>query len=227
MSGVGNYDRIAPFYDSLAKFVFGGKLNQAEAHFLNKLNSPDRVLVFGGGTGNTLDPLLCNCPEASIDYLEASSTMIALAKKRVGSRTNNIQFIHGTELKLVDTRKTYDVVITPFVLDVFEESNLKSVIDILFNALTPGGYWLQTDFYVYRDHPWWQRLLVQLMYFFFRLTAKQSNQCLPDFSFYFNRLPLEIIEQQDFSNNMVRTILYRKLRKQIPAIEKNRPGPTR
>ena len=217
MKSAGGFDRIAPVYDFLAKLVFGNKLRDAQNYFLGHLGVPTGILVFGGGSGNLLKTLLKQYPEAKIKYLEASSKMIEIASSRKVTGIENIQFIHGTEQELVGTPDRFDVLITPYVLDVFEAGELERVMDILFEVLEPGGFWVQTDFYVFSDHPWWQRRLVWLMYLFFKIAANQRNQQLPDFTVYFSRLALEPLAEKSFCGKMVKTIWYRKLQVTEPS----------
>jgi tRNA (cmo5U34)-methyltransferase len=46
------FDRLAPFYDSLARLIIGKGIKQSQLHFLNHLRGQNQgVLVLGGGTG--------------------------------------------------------------------------------------------------------------------------------------------------------------------------------
>lgn len=206
-----NYNYVAPIYDFLVKLVFGSKLTDAEKHYLDQLDRPAHILIFGGGSGNLLKPLLGLYPQAQIHFLEASSVMISKASSRPISGIENVQFTHGTEQQLVGCDHKYDLVITSYVLDVFKDSELGKVMDVLFNVLAPGGFWLQTDFYVYETHPWWQKRIVWLMYLFFNLTANQKIQCLPDFDTHFRRRSLKQLAGKSYCLNMVRTILYQRV----------------
>ncbi len=217
MSNASNYDRIAPFYDQLVRMVFGNQLLEAECYFLNNLPSPRKILIFGGGTGRSLRFVLQKYPDSSICFLEASSAMISKAQKRQVPGINRVHFIHGDEQRLAEMGNNFDAVVTPFVLDVFTADNFKYTIDQLFQVLTKGGYWIQTDFYVYRNNPWWQRFLVWLMYRFFKIAANQENLQLPDFNGQFARLSLARVDEKDFCSGMVRTVLYRKLQDTEPS----------
>jgi ubiquinone/menaquinone biosynthesis C-methylase UbiE len=211
MNSGANYNHVAPVYDFLVKLIFGKKFTDAEKYYLDQLGRPANILVFGGGSGNILKPLLELYPHSQIHFLEASLKMISKARSQSFSGIENVQFIHGTEKHLVGCRDKYDVVITSFVLDVFEDLELGKVIDVLNNVLALGGFWLQTDFYVYKGHPWWQRGMVWMMYLFFNLTANQKNLRLPDFASFFNRMSLKQLAEKSCCNNMVRTILYHKV----------------
>jgi tRNA (cmo5U34)-methyltransferase len=45
------FDRLAPFYDSLARLIIGKGIKQSQLHFLNHLRDKTKLLVLGGGTG--------------------------------------------------------------------------------------------------------------------------------------------------------------------------------
>lgn len=212
-----NYDRIAPFYDLLASLVFGRKLPQAESHFYAQLEDPANILVFGGGTGKCLKPLQLHYPGATIHFLEASSKMISIASGRTIPNCKPVEFIQGNEQLLVNRSQQYDLVVTSFVLDVFSENRLSKVMDILYKVLRTGGYWIQTDFYVYHSNPWWQKALLRTMFLFFRITTNQQNQHLADFDQYFKARLLEVVAQKMFCLNMVKTVLYHKLQETDPS----------
>mgnify|MGYP001812419766 CR=1 FL=1 len=212
-----NYDRVAPFYDLLASLVFGRKLTQAESHFYAQVKDPVNILVFGGGTGKCLKPLQLHYPKATIHFLEASTKMIAIASGRTTPNRKSVEFIHGNEQLLVNQPQQYDLLVTSFVLDVFSESRLVEVMDILYKVLRTGGYWIQTDFYVYQSNPWWQKAMVRAMYWFFRITANQHNQQLADFDQQFKERLLELVSQKMFYFNMVKTVLYHKLQETDPS----------
>ena len=212
-----NYDSIAPFYDLLVSLVFGQKLSQAESHFLPQVEAPDNILVFGGGTGKCLKPLQLHYPKATIHFLEASSKMISIASGRSIPNRKSVEFIQGNEQMLENRSQQYDLVVTSFVLDVFSKSKLSAVMDILYTVLKTGGYWIQTDFYIYQCNPWWQRALLRTMYLFFRITTNQKNQQLADFDHYFKERALELVAQKMFCFNMVKTVLYHKPQETDPS----------
>jgi len=211
VSRVPNYDLIAPYYDKLASVVFGNQLVLAQNYFLSALGNPKRILVFGGGTGHMLVPMLQLYPNACIHFIESSSAMITKAKSKVIGVTKSIYFICGTEQDLVDKANTYDVILTPFVLDVFETKYLANVFSLLLESLSPGGRWIQTDFNVNHHSSIWKQALLWLMYRFFKVVAGQHNQKLPDFRQYFDNSHLRILDQKEFYHQMVTAVLYEKI----------------
>jgi len=217
MTRVPNYNRIANRYDFLGRIVFGNQLVTAQNHFLSDLVDPRRILIFGGGTGAMIIPLLKLYPCTSIHFLESSAAMISKAKARITSENNNVSFTCGTEQDLEDKTNVYDVVITPFVLDVFKEKDIENVLKLLFNALGSGGRWIHTDFYVDRNSPGWQNMMIWLMYRFFNITARQPNQMLLNFDIYFDSFPLHQLAYRSFYHQMMRTNLYEKYQENEPS----------
>ena len=146
--------------------------------FLDRIPSGASVLIVGGGTGWLLEPLLAGSPPGRIVYLEASANMLARTSRRMLKRQllGTVEFRLGNETTLHDD---FDVIITPFVLDLFTDETLQTqFIPRLHNALKPGGLWLVTDFV--QTDIWWQRALLWSMIGFFRLTANIETRQLAD-----------------------------------------------
>lgn len=183
----GNFNWVAPVYDTLAFLVFGHKLQRAQVIFLDQIPTGASVLLVGGGTGWLLEQILKHDHAKRIVYLEPSRKMVALASRRMiqNALPGSVDFRVGDETALLPD-ESFDVIITPFVLDLFTETTLKTrFIPILLNALRPNGVWLVTDFI--QPPAWWQKALLWTMIRFFRLTAGiETNtlanwqQCLLD-----------------------------------------------
>ena len=209
MGTVANYDAIAPYYDLMVKLVFGKQLQVAESFFLPRMKEIEKVLIFGGGTGKILDPLMYQYPHAEVYYVEASLAMMSRAKGKVRSN-QNIHFIHGTEAALHNLESSVNTIITSYILDVFSPVQIQKVLKLLTETLTEGGIWLNTDFVVSNSSPLWHKLLIKTMYRFFKFTTAQENQQLPEWDHHFGKLPLNQMDQQYFVNRMVRSTLYQK-----------------
>lgn len=173
----GNFNWVAPVYDALAFLVFGHKLQRAQVVFLDQIPAEDSVLLVGGGTGWLLEQLLMRGTTKRIVYLETSSAMVARASRRMirKSLLGSVDFRVG-DLTALLPNESFDVIITPFVLDLFSETTLKKqIIPPLLNVLEPTGLWLVTDFV--RPPAWWQKVLLWGMIRFFQLTAGiEANQ---------------------------------------------------
>jgi ubiquinone/menaquinone biosynthesis C-methylase UbiE len=172
------FNKIARFYDALARLVFGKELVRSQKHFLPLIPNKSRVLILGGGTGWILPELLRHAPDSDLLYIEASSVMLERAKSHVvGHHCGRIQFVHGTEMNIPQV-SCFDVVITNCYFDLFSNTQLQELIPVVHNTLVKGGYWFATDFV--SSGKWWYRPVLTVMYSFFRLTARVKVSKLPD-----------------------------------------------
>ncbi|MGA0558567.1 class I SAM-dependent methyltransferase [Larkinella sp. VNQ87] len=171
------FDGIASFYDFLSRLVFGNALLKAQSRWLDLLPARSTILIFGGGTGWLLARLLATCDPRKIIYLDASPKMISMSRKRVKDDPR-VDFRIGTETS-VRSNDRVDVVITPFILDLFSENRLKNrILPPLLTALRPNGWWLCSDFLPPRRG--WQRLLLWSQYRFFRTVSRIEARNLPN-----------------------------------------------
>lgn len=177
MTHTPRFDAVTPIYDALSRLVFGRRLERAQTVWLSQIQTGASVLVLGGGTGALLGPLLKRQP-GHVLFLEASGQMLARASERMirEQLTGQVVFRRGTERDLAPTDR-FDVIVLPFVLDLFTDSTVREqMLPTLLGALQPGGRVLITDFV--RTDRRWQRALIQLMIWFFRLTANIETRQL-------------------------------------------------
>lgn len=174
------FDIVAPVYDQLAGLVFGQTLKKAQTAFLNQIPAGASILLIGGGTGWLLDAVLTTSTPQRVVYLEASRNMLAIARERVRNHPleGRVYFQHGTEADL-DTHERFDVVLIPFVVDLFAEPLLRDVFfPRIYHALAPHGFCIITDFTP--PTTWWQQGLSTGMYLFFKVMANVRPWALPD-----------------------------------------------
>lgn len=180
MGDGGNFNWIAPVYDALAFVVFGHKLQKAQTVFLDTIPANASVLIVGGGTGWLLEQVLVYGQPKRIVYLETSSRMVARASQRIikNSLIGSVEFRIGDESSLKPD-ECFDVILTPFVLDLFSEQTLQTnIIPKLRNVLRTDGLWFVTDFV--KPQIAWQKALLWTMIRFFRLTANIKARQLAD-----------------------------------------------
>jgi len=197
-----DFDKIASVYDRLARLVFGKSIVESQQFFLNKIPEGSRILILGGGSGWILAKLFEARPDVEVCYIEASKNMISLAKVRL-ENDQRVQFINGTEDDIPD--QLFDIVITNFYLDLFDEQALKSVLQKIKTSLSSNVQWLVTDFV---NQNWWQHLMLKLMYLFFKATTKIEANKLPDW----NRAVTEVggvkKNSKFFYRGFVETVVY-------------------
>ena len=198
-----SFDRISLYYDVLAWAVFGRSLERAQAVFLDRIPAGASVLIVGGGTGSLLEPLLTNQHPGRIVYLEASARMLTRATRRVLNRQllGTVEFRLGDETTLQPDER-FDMVITPFVLDLFTAQTLRTrLLPRLRLVLKPGGQWLVTDFVPAIG--WGRKTLIQAMIWFFRLTANIEAHHLADWQPLMAEMGLTLRERSPQTGGLI------------------------
>ena len=203
-----DFDPIAPMYDRLASLVFGHSLDRAKCELFHLLPSNGKILMLGGGTGKTLTYLHQQRPELDIYFLEASAKMLDLARKRTATKAH---FIHGSDIDQCLEGHSFQAILTPFVLDLYEGKKLDLLIRQINEKLEVGGIWIHTDFFLDQQHKsLWRKLLVFAMYLFFRIVSKIKTRKLENAFEKIEKQGLEEIESQYFYAELVRTTSYKK-----------------
>lgn len=203
-----NYDAIAGLYDPLARLVFGKAIVRSQVFLLHHIPAGASVLIVGGGTGWILEELAFIHPSGlHICYVEVSRKMTALARSRNAGQ-NKVLFVEKA-IQEVALSTSFDVVITPFVLDNFDESSVQQVVAKLHHSLSRGGYWLFADFQVHKNSVY-QRLLLRIMYLFFRLSSNLRTSRLSDTTQLFHRYRYKAIFEQTFFHSFIKSIVYQK-----------------
>lgn len=203
---INNFNFIAPFYDSLARLVFGKSITQAELTFLSEIAQGDQVLILGGGTGKILTALDNLNRQMQITYIDKSPKMIELSQRRRPFKNLSVQYICGDHTQIPN--KKYDVVITQFFLDVFDRLNLEVVVDSLYRSLKMDGYWIYADFI--KNDITRHKLLIKLMHLFFRLTANLQSMQLLDHQMILKDHGLKILSKKYFYKRMIVSSLFVK-----------------
>jgi len=166
-----NCDRIARWYRWLEYAGFGRALERRREAFLPDVANARRVLVLGDGDGRALTALLAAAPNARIDYIDVSARMLQLASQRAGSV--RVAYHQGDALATPLPATEYDLIVTHFFLDCFEEEDQARLVARVARAATPQARWLVSEF----RKP---GLLVGLLYLFFRAATGLKTRRLVD-----------------------------------------------
>ncbi|HEY1755452.1 MAG TPA: class I SAM-dependent methyltransferase [Bryobacteraceae bacterium] len=168
-----NCDRIARSYRWLEYAAFGRELERRRFCFLAETAGAQRALILGDGDGRFLRRLAAvSC--ASIDYVDLSAGMLELARSRAGARA--IAYRQADALKLSLAPAEYDLIVTHFFLDCFDEGGLARLIDRTARAAKPDAVWLISEF----RQPAWAAPLLAALYLFFRVTTGLTTRRLTD-----------------------------------------------
>jgi ubiquinone/menaquinone biosynthesis C-methylase UbiE len=177
-----NCDRIAPFYRAFELAAFGRQLERHRFYFLEQVHESRRALLLGEGDGRFLSRLLKISPHVEVDCVDLSAGMLGCAKGRLGAdELQRVRFIHADALSLDLPSATYDLVVTNFVFDCFDEPELNNLVNSIRKACRPGAQWVVTEFQqLNRGWPALHSALwLKSMYVFFRFTTGLRVKRLP------------------------------------------------
>lgn len=197
------FNRLAPAYTLLAKIIFGNAIQQSQLHFLNYILPDDRMLILGGGSGDLLKAILKIHPAIRIDYIDISPKMLELARKK-NPVPLNVNFIEGTEGNIPEV--SYSVVITNFYLDLFPNETLTKVISKIKKSLRPSATWLVTDFV---NEKTWHRIMLWIMYRFFRITTGIEAKRLPDWRVALLKSGVNEVDSVNYYGGFIKSSVYK------------------
>ncbi len=172
------FDSIAPYYDRLARLVFGNSIVACQSHLVPAVKNGGNVLIVGGGTGAFLPALLRDKQDLHVDFVELSGPMINRAKLRLGNGAS-VSFIQASIFGFVPSRK-YDTVFFPFFFDLFASAEVEKLIAQITTFCTSEAQLLVAEFAVPPNSRGWKPLVMKLMYLFFKFTCGITARQLPD-----------------------------------------------
>jgi ubiquinone/menaquinone biosynthesis C-methylase UbiE len=203
------YDNIAWYYDWLARLIYGKTLVHAQQYLVAAIPANATILVAGGGTGWILEELTALHPGGlKITYIDISANMIARSKKR-NTGSNEVTFINSP-IQTAALTKTYDVVLTPFLFDNFSEPILSSAFQNIHNHLKKNGLWLFADFQLTDDKKTAQKIMLQVMYAFFRISCGIEAYRLPDTDKYFTTYHYHLVAEKTFLGKFIVSKIFRQ-----------------
>lgn len=176
-----NYNLIAPVYDFLKRIVFGNSLIKAECHFLKNIKADSSLLVVGSGTSEFLEHIDISL-FSRIYCLDKSKKMCQITI----SRAFNLGFKDKIDVICEDfidfkTSEKFDIVALPFLLDCQSEQDIPVILNKVEHLTKQRAHMIITDFYRESDNYLIKKVLIKLMYLFFRVSTNISRTSLPDF----------------------------------------------
>ncbi|MGH7935861.1 MAG: class I SAM-dependent methyltransferase, partial [Chthoniobacterales bacterium] len=198
------------YYRRLETLVFGDRLQAARCAFVRQLPPSRRALIVGEGDGRFLEQLREAQPELPVECIDASEKMLELARARVGDRYT--QFIQADIREAAFPPARYDLVVTHFFLDCFEQKELSAVVKKLSAAAMPNAIWLVADFQ--KPARGWHRalgqLLIVMMYLFFRSVAGLKARRLVDYAPFLAEHSFFLEKEIGAPNDIMRSQLWRR-----------------
>ncbi|MEL6842009.1 MAG: class I SAM-dependent methyltransferase [Bacteroidota bacterium] len=178
-----NFDRVATFYDRLARLVFGRWLDQSRRLILSELPVSQRTLIIGAGSGDMLFALSERKILSQVVFLEPSRRFLRQAQVSWGHKPYHQEISvqwENRSLQAYHTKENFDLITTDYFLDLFREAECKQLLKKIDDLLTPDGYWLNIDFCHNEHTAWWWKPIRCLMYRFFALAAGVPARRLED-----------------------------------------------
>jgi ubiquinone/menaquinone biosynthesis C-methylase UbiE len=204
------FDAIAPVYDALAWPLGPGAIGGVQRDLLDRVPASESALVVGGGTGRIAVDLLLRAPVRRVVFLDPSVAMIARASRRAGRSglRSRIEF-RCDGIERLGPGERFDLVVTPFVLDLFAPGPFASAMDRLADAVAPGGAWLFADFVLDRAGPA-RRATVRGLYAFFRAACGIEASALPEFDGAFAARGFVRVAEARRARGLIAARLYRR-----------------
>ena len=166
--------------------MFGNSLLAIQLLLIKELPPKGHLLILGGGTGQILPSIYNQSPNLKITFLEASSKMIALAKRQTPTG-QYITFIHSDSLE--NMKIECDYVYASFFLDLFSPTHIKAIVRTIENHQTHPMTWFIADFDLGPKVKY--RLLrefqIKLSILFFTITTNHQQNFLPEVFEFFTK----------------------------------------
>jgi ubiquinone/menaquinone biosynthesis C-methylase UbiE len=182
-----NCDRIAPFYRTVERLSFGGKLEACRTAFVDELKDCRSALLCGDGDGRFLAQLLRANRKVRVDCVDLSAKMIELARRRVMQM--GPEFLGRVRFFVSDLRgfnadeRSYDLIGAHFFLDCFDDAGAACVAERFAKWAEPGARIALSEFR--RPAHGIQRLLgsatIRGLYAAFRVTTGLRVTRLPEY----------------------------------------------
>ncbi|MBN3521540.1 class I SAM-dependent methyltransferase [Algoriphagus lutimaris] len=194
-----SYGFIAPFYNRLAKLVFGNQLAVAKRSFISRLGEK-KVLIIGGGDGKDYQ----NYQENLLgDYWELSQSMLVLSKKNLHRSSLNFHLGNFRQKE----NHTFDEIWLHFVLDTMFDSEIMELLDQLKRSLNQEGRIFFVDFF--QPTTLKNKMLQFFMISFFRMVAQHKRKNIPEYEELFKRCLWEKEKEQIFLKGWVKAQVWK------------------
>ncbi|WP_296705774.1 class I SAM-dependent methyltransferase [Algoriphagus sp.] len=194
------YNFIAPYYNQLAKLVFGKRLKEAKTCFISYLKSK-KILIIGGGDGLDYQEIQSNL---SGEYWELSSSMLELAKENL--KKSRLNFYLGNFQRKKDI--LFDEVWFHFVLDTMSDEEIEGILNEIKIVLKEKGKVYLVDFFQPITSK--QKFLHQIMILFFRLLTSHKRGNIPDYEIILTKNGLVLEKEKDFLKGWVKAQIWAK-----------------
>jgi ubiquinone/menaquinone biosynthesis C-methylase UbiE len=184
MSRPARFGRLARVYRWMEYFSFGLYLQQCRMLRIAEMTACHRALVYGDGDGRFLAELVRSAGGMRIAAVDASSEMLRQATKRLRSEAR-ARLVQADALACEVSafpEAAFDLVVSHFFLDCFDEEELSTLLVCVNAAVGEGAVWVISDFAIPQRPVARQlgRLVVNGLYLAFGLLTGLRTRRLPD-----------------------------------------------
>lgn len=212
-----NFNGVAPYFERLEKIVFHKEMQRCRTAFLANLPTYNKAALVGEGDGRFLVEFLKHTECEHVHYIDSSQTMLEIARKRVQKCSpdmmSRVEFYHRDLSIESMPDQNYDLVVTNFFLDVFDERSLDESISKIANSCKRSSTWLYADFQIsggmiqrMRANTW-----ISIMYLFFRLTTQMQAKSLIDPSRNLDRHGFQLKSLVEINQGLMRAELRQRI----------------
>jgi ubiquinone/menaquinone biosynthesis C-methylase UbiE len=165
-------------------FSFGPYLQQCRMLRIEEMAASRRALLYGDGDGRFLAELVRSARGMRIAAVDASSEMLRQATKRLPSEAG-VRLVQADALRCelaAFADAPFDLVVSHFFLDCFDEKELYTLLARVNAAAGQGAVWVVSDFAIPQRPVARQfgRLVVNGLYLAFGLLTGLRTRRLPD-----------------------------------------------
>jgi len=213
-----SYERLAPFYKLIESITIGPPLLNARLAHLDRLADgppPKHVLLIGEGNGSFLLPFAQRFQETQITVIDQSAAMLKIAQSRAleaGIDITRIIFRQADMRSVTLPTNYYDLIVTLFFFDNFDESTVCKMIPALEAAATVSALWLLADFQV-PEHGWRRlraRFWLAVLYVFFRAFAAIPARRLAPIEAILNSSDFKQTARKTYCGEMLYSTLFQR-----------------
>lgn len=213
-----SYERLARFYKLIESITIGPPLLNARLAHLDLLAegpTPKHALLIGEGNGSFLLPFAQRFQDTQITVIDQSAAMLEIAQSRVleaGIDMTRIFFRQADMQSATLPTNYYDLIVTLFFFDNFDESTVCKMITALEGAATVPAQWLLADFQI-PEHGWRRlraRFWLAILYGFFRAFAVIPARHLPPIEAILNSSNFKQTARKTYCGQMLYSTLYQR-----------------
>ncbi|MFN8415695.1 MAG: class I SAM-dependent methyltransferase [Cytophagaceae bacterium] len=215
------FESIATYYDCLVRITSGNLLYRNAISLFSEIENASSVLVIGDGSGRITEALLKHHSVEVIYYIELSPTLISKAEKRLNKLKEEHKLstrFHFLQQDIFESElppTTFDLILTPYVLDLWGNEKLRALIQLVSPCLKVEGSWYVSDFNPEIYHMrgmlgWLYRGLIRMLYQFFEWMVKLKTNKLPDIETCFTNSSYSLQSKKVKAGGLLVSMVYKK-----------------